>query len=440
MVVWMLIATTSVAFGAKGMVDQAEMTEDAIVVTDDAMPMPIDPGIGWGGGYPMPYYNEIEAFFESMCTAQGDSLDCGVHTELLTSLEPRVDALLEVLKTKIIPANRIGIAQQLTMLIENKYREVRTSRAKLIVSYVWMRLQKDIIEDNIEDIEKWLGGAIDDMTTLGKIVSVVSTDTTITTVEDETITTNHNMLALDITASFASGRPVTPEAGYQVIAYFGEKGTYFLDWNKMVYASYDYVSKTWNFNTNSMRLPNDDTVSLYLTCYNCTGEPLHKQAADQRVSDVKSYAFVEETDDVAFDAALEISSYAIEMDDQDYVTVDVSYTISNVGSESLEGIQTSFYGDGYYQVSGMYAGDAYNTLERTIVSATCNGKKISQDDFLLGNIILPTDKNCTVTEKNSFGPMQMMNESLSVNVSMSVNPVMDQDRNNNNRNASKILK
>lgn len=330
------------------------------------------------------------------------------------------------------------LARQLVSLVESKYREVTTTRAKLIVSYVWIRLQKDLIEGSVEDVESRLGSAIEDMTQVANIVSIQSTDEETTTIEDQTITTKNNILALDVKAQFESGRPATPEAGYQVMAYFGDMGSYFLDRNKMVYANYDYTTKTWNFSQNSMKLPNEDLVTIYLTCYNCEAPVLHKQDMYQKAADKQEFSFVEENDAVSFDAALEVENFEFTMTPDDEVALEITYMINNIGTEPLEGIQTSLYGDGYYEKTGMYAGDRYSTMKRSITSATCNGKKISEDDYLMGNIVLPGGKSCTLTEKTIFGQINAQ-EGITVNVGLSINSMMDQDRNNNSRNLSKVV-
>ncbi len=377
----------------------------------------------WGG--------ELEMFYYQFCDSSTDVLNCDRYTDVAQRLDPKVMELGKMIKTSFDEEKIEDIKWMIRNIIEQKFYSVSTEKAKFTISFVWVALQEYLYEEDVEDIWSRLWDAITNFKSQWKINSISEAPWDLTSIQWNIITSSNNKFGIEIEALFDSGRPVTPDQWYELMAHFWTKWPYFIDREDMRYAQYDSSSKVWKFDGDEemyrmwSRIPDESSVTFYLICYHCDGEEFHPDFWDQKVADSATYTFQKLNDNMSYDIALDVSNLNYVYNDEDIV-IDVTYTLSNSWIEVIAWARTNIWA---YPMKdrGRYGEDEVN---RTIVSAMCGSEQISSDQFLEGNIMITAWESCTISERvivSNYNNSDM-------DVSIEVESRNDQDRNNNHWN------
>lgn len=425
--------------------------EPAIAIEDDSMvypvepypiakPLPIPPPIP--SYFPVeelyPIYpsyggSELDSYFYQFCESSSEVYSCSRHEDIVQRLSPKIVQLAELIKSSFDEERQEEIRWMIRDIVENKFYEVATEKSKFTISFIWIALQENLFEEDVEDVDSWLGDAITNLSSIWQITSISEAPWDMTRISWDRITSSNNTFWLEINASFDSGRAVTPDQWYEVLAHFGDVGAYFIDRENIRHGNYDRNSKSWKFDSDGEYgfsphggVPDVDNVSIYLLCYYCEWEEFHADRWWSRVADVQTFAFEKLDDNMSYDIELEVWDYSNSTAWDDAI-VTINYMLHNRGVEEIAWVRTNIWA--YPMTDSRWYGD--EMVDRTLQSANCAGNMIDENDFMNGNIVLWVGQSCSVTETVTIASV---GDSGQIDLSVDVEARMDQNRNNNNRN------
>ncbi len=383
----------------------------------------------------LPYYgwgSEMESYFYQFCESSTDEYACSRYGDIVLRLSPKVQELAILIQNSFDEDKQEDIKWMIRNIIEQKFYEVSTEKSKFTISYVWIALQEYLYEEDVEDIGSRLWDAITNLQNNWKIVSISEAPGDMTRVQWDTVTSSNNRFGLELDAQFESGRAVTPEQWYEVLAYFGDKSPYFVDREDMRYAQYDNDSKIWKFDGDQDmyrmwgKVPESDSVTIYLLCQYCDGEEFHPDRDNQSIADSRTFVFEKIDDNLSYDIALDVQEYIITPQSESTM-IQLEYTLTNVWVQEVAGMRSNVWA--YPMRDGPRYGDDSDP-DRTITSVMCASQEISEDDFLDGNIVLGSGESCIVSEQ----VMITNRGSNDIELSVEIEARMDQYRDNNGRN------
>lgn len=422
--------------------------EPALTVEDEPMlypvepyplvkPIPVPPPLYLDGPefYP-PIYgwgSELDSYFYQFCESSSDTYNCSRYGDIVERLSPKVVQLAQLIESSFDEERQQELRWMIRNIIENKFYEVGTEKSKFTISFIWIALQENLYEEDVEDVDSWLWDAITNLSSVGNISNVSEAPWDLTRVIWDRITSSNNTFWLEVEAVFDSGRPVMPDQGYEVLAHFGDVWAYFIDRENIRNAYYNPETKTRQFEwdgeygyRSSGNVPDVDSVSIYLLCYYCEWEEFHPDRWDSRVADMMTFEFEKLDDNTPFDVELEVTDHSASQVWDDAV-VTINYMLHNKGTEEIAGVRTNIWA--YPMTDRRWYGD--EMVDRALQSANCAGTAIDENDFSNWNIVLWPDQSCSVTETITI---ESVGDSAELDLSVDVEARMDQNRNNNNWN------
>lgn len=383
----------------------------------------------------LPFYgwwSEIDSYFYQFCESSSETFECTKYGDVVRRLMPKIATLSDLIKTTFDEEKQDDIKWMIRNIIENKFYEVSTEKSKFTISFIWISLQENLYEEDVEDIDSWLGDAITNLGNAWKIVSVWEAPGDMTKIVWDSISSSNNTFGIEIDARFDSNRPVTQNQWYEVLAHFGQPWAYFIDWKNIRNAQYDTTSKTWKFGSDQYgfrgswwKVPDSDTVQIYLLCNFCEGEQFHQDRWDASIADMKSYSFTKLDDNLEFDAELEVSNYTTAVTSSS-TDITVNYILKNNGISELAWMRTNIWA--YPLSDRRWFGD--EEVDRSAVTVICAWNQISEQNFFAGNIVLASWQSCNVSEVISLDGVS----SWQIEFSIDVEARMDQYWENNNWN------
>ena len=388
-------------------------------------PIPVYPDFGYGG-------SEMDMYFYQFCESSSENYTCSRYADVVQRLDPKIQELANIIQTKFDEDKQEDIKWMIRDIIEQKFYSVSTEKSKFTISFVWIALQEYLYEEDVEDIDSRLWDAITNLQNNWKIVGISEAPGDMTRIQWDLITSSNNRFGLEIDAQFDSGRPVTPQQWYEVLAYFGKKWSYFLDREDMRYAQYDASSKIWKFDgdQDSYRMwgkvPDVSNVTLYLLCYYCDGEQFNPDRDGQYIADFQDFWFEKLDDNMSYDISLEVSNHTVTQQSEQTL-VQLEYVLTNEWTQQIAGIRSNIWA---YPLSDgpRYGGD--EQVDRVVTNAVCAWDWVSEEDFLDGNIQLESWDSCVITETVTINNRN----NNDVDFSVDVEARMDQNQENNNRN------
>ena len=378
------------------------------------------------------WWSEIDMYFYQFCESSSETYTCERYGDIVERLYPKVMKLAELIKTTFDDEKQDELEWMIRNIIENKFYEVSTEKSKFTISFIWIALQENLYEEDVEDIDAWLGDAITNLGSTWKIVSVSEAPGDMTTIVWNTISSKSNSFNLEVDARFDSDRPVTPNQGYELLAHFGEIWAYFIDRENIRNGWYDDTSKTWKFGSDWdefrsfwWKLPDTSSVQFYLMCNFCEGEEFHPDRWNTKIADQKSFTFTKLDDNLEFDVELMVKDHSASILGEN-TTISVSYELINNGIAEIAGIRTNVWA--YPMTDRGRFGE--EEVDRMIIWAQCAWNAISEKDFYAGNIVLKSWETCVVWESITLEWVK----SWQIEFSVDVESRKDQYWNNNNWN------
>jgi hypothetical protein len=250
---------------------------------DVEYPMPIDLP------YPMPYMSELEMFVNSNCQSSATAMmNCGIHENTRVLLDSKLPTIKKLISESEKP---LELRQLVSQMLEQKFYELTTSKAKFVAAYVWLHIQDDFSPDSIDT---WIKDSISWTTKGAKISSISELPWDNTIINGNTIQTQWGAFYLSVNTADPIWNPVWYNERYEMLAVFGDLendqwGN--LDRNQISYAGYNESTQTWEFQDLRQTISKVDTVSIYLICEFCKGETFHRDRWTKRIADSKTFTY-----------------------------------------------------------------------------------------------------------------------------------------------------